>query len=420
MRILRGLGYTILLTLAMIALPLLVACGGDDGEGTPKPTDTSTPLIEDVIITIGNLTDITGSTANAMEVIDKALDDLADYYNKTILPAGVSLEVISYDGQHDPSRYIPGYEWLKERGSDLIFTGFPAAAATLRPKANQDQTVLFGASVYIEDLLPPGYVFCLGNIPQYDAYTLLNWLAENDWDYKTNGPAKIGGACWYGSAGEKMQEGMKEYAQVHPDQYEWVGSFVTNQTFNWGPEAEALRDCDYVCTPGVWPTFVKQYRDAGYNATFIATDVQMAFLGLIDDANLWNEIDQTLALRSTRWWNEDGAIIDMTVDLLEENHPGSAEEIKRVGVGYIAMHQLNQMLDIIAQTIEIVGAENFDSAALYDTAQAYSQVVDGIQRSSLSETKRDAVDTYGIYEVSAIDKDIFRIYDDWIPTMREP
>ncbi|GAI98887.1 unnamed protein product, partial [marine sediment metagenome] len=97
-----------------------------------------------------------------------------------------------------------------------------------------------------------------------------------------------------------------------------------------------------------------------------------------------------------------------------------AEEIKRAGVGYIATHQLNQMLEIIVQTIEIVGAENFDSVALYDTAQAYSQVVDGIQRSSLSETKRDAVDAYGMYEVSAADRDIFRISDDWIPIMREP
>jgi len=117
---------------------------------------------------------------------------------------------------------------------------------------------------------------------------------------------------------------------------------------------------------------------------------------------------------------EINKMIDLTSNILENKHPDSANEIKKAGSGYIAMYQLNQMLEIIAQTIEMVGAENFDSASLYDTAQSYSQVIDGTQRSSFSKTKRDAVDAYGIYEVRAIDRDIFRLHDDWIPTVREP
>ena len=426
MRILRGLGYIIFLTLAMIALPLMAACSSDDDETTAKGVDPTGEVTKDsgqadgIVITIGNLTDITGSSANAMEVIDTALDDLVAYYNETILPAGVSLKVVTYDGGHDPSKNIPGYEWLKEKGVDLIFTAVVTAPATLKSRADADEMVMFAASVDMEELLLPGYVFCLGTIPQHEAYALLKWVAENDWDYEANGPARIGGSCWIGSAAEKAQLGMKEYAQAHPDQYEWVGSYATNYTFTWGAEVEALKDCDYVFPPTIMASFVKEYRTAGYGAKFIGTDVHMAFLGLIDDADLWDEIDQTLVVRSTRWWNEDDTIIDMTINLLEKNHSGSAEEIKRAGSGYIAMHQLNQMLEIIAQTIEMVGAENFDSAALYDTAQSYSQVVDGTQRSSFSETKRYAVDAYGIYEVSTIDRDIFRIHDDWILTVREP
>jgi len=419
MKVLKGLGYTIL-TLAMVALPLVAACGGDDGEGTPKPTDTLIPKTKDVVITIGNLSDMTGASANAMENINMALDDLVAYYNQMILPPGVTLKVQAYDGQHDPSRNIPGYEWLKEKGADLIFTAVPAAPATLKPRADADRMVIFAASVAMEELLPPGYIFGVGTIPQHEAFTLLKWISENDWDYQNNGPAKIGGACWIGTAGENAQQGMKEYAEAHPDQYEWVGSYSTNYTFTWRSEMEALKNCDYLFPPAVMPSFVKEYRSAGYTAKFIGTDVHMAFLGLIDDANLWDEIDKTLVIRSSRWWNENGAIIDMTKDLLEKNHPGSAKEIEREGSGYIAMYQLNQMLEVIANAVEAVGSSNFDSETLYDAAQSYTQVVDGTQRSSFSKTKRDAVDAYGIYEVRATDRDIFRIQDDWVPTVREP
>ena len=414
------------MTLLFISLFLMAACTSDDNEspaGKTESTEKATQepgLTDEVVITIGNFSDLTGAGANAIEIINMALDDLVAYYNQTILPAGVTVKVETYDGQYDSAKNIPGYEWLKEKGADLIFTPIPATPRILKSRVDKDEVVLFAVAADKDGILPPGYVFNLGTVPENNGYTLLKWIAENDWDYETDGPAKIGGACWIGSASEKAQQAMKDYTEAHPDQFEWVGSFAANHTFMWGPEVEALKDCDYVATPTVWPSFVKEYRNAGYTAKFIGDDSHMAFLRLIDDANLWDEIDKTLVVRVTRWWNEEGTIIDLTTDLLEKNHPGFVEDIKQAGSGYIPVHQINQMLEIIAEAIETTGPENFSSQGVYEAAKSYSQVIDGTKRGCFSETKRDVVDAYAIYEVSAANKDIFRMHDDWLPTMREP
>ncbi|MCP4632215.1 MAG: ABC transporter substrate-binding protein, partial [candidate division Zixibacteria bacterium] len=152
MRLAKKHGIFALAFLTML-LPLLVACGGgDDGndpvDETPTESDekTTSDLQEDVKIVIGNITDITGVSANALSVIDMALEDMVEYFNEENLIPGVELKVETYDGQWDPSRYIPGYEWLRNRGADLIWTPAPPALETLKPRANEDEFVIFGAT----------------------------------------------------------------------------------------------------------------------------------------------------------------------------------------------------------------------------------------------------------------------------------
>ena len=410
----------ILVAIMLMALPLLVACGGDDGK-TPAPTPTAEPTSEPVTITIGNLSDLTGPSANPMEYINMALDDLVEYYNENNLIPGVRLEVVTYDGQMDPARDIPGYEWLIEKGADLIFTPIPATPVTLKSRVDSDKVVLFSMAADKDEILPPGYVFNLGTIPQYDAYTLLKWIAENDWDYKTKGPAKVGGTDWDNAHGGALLAAMEEYCSAHPDQFEWEGGYLNNYSFNWGTEVEALRDCDYVYPGIIMQSFVKQYREAGCTeAKFVGSDTQAAFFGMVDDAELWDEIDGMLFLKFSRWWNEEGKIVNMIKQLLHENHPDVAEKIISSGVGYLAMNQVYPMLDIIADAAEAVGPQNLDSQALYDAATSFVLTIDGVQRLSFGEEKRDAVDVYSIYEARGTEEDIFRLYDEWYPTVRNP
>ena len=92
----------------------------------------------------------------------------------------------------------------------------------------------------------------------------------------------------------------------------------------------------------------------------------------------------------------------------------------RDGVGYIAVVNLYQMLDIIANAVETVGAANFDSQALYDAAESYSLVIDDIPRYTFGPNKRCSNDFYAMYEARADEENLFRLHTDWYPAVHEP
>ncbi len=409
-------------TFAMaLALSLSAGCGGDDKSTNPplmQPEDTPT---EDVVITIGNLSDLTGPASSAMDKINNALTDMVEYYNEENLIPGVELKIETYDSQWDPSRDIPGYEWLKNRGSDVIWTSVVPSVVSLRSKVDKDEFPLFAVSATIDVLMPPGYAFSVGTIPQHDAYTLLKWIAENDWDYETNGPAKIGGASWNEGYTNVVFDAMKDYAEAHPEQFEFVGGLLTDFTFVWGPQIEELKDCDYVWTPGPMHIFVKDYRAAGYDAKFLGSDPISAFMGMIDREELWEEIDGMLFIRGSRWWTEEkGKIIDLTRKLLFENHSGEAEDIMRSGVGYLATSQMYQLCNIIRNTAEKVGPENVNSQTIYDATVTYTESIDGLDRYSFDDTKRCSTNYYVVYEVRSEGENLFRADPDWLPMVLEP
>lgn len=409
----------------LLALILLVACG-DDKETiapteTPGPPGTSTPPPEEVTITIGNLTDITGVSANAQEVINFALDDLVRYFNDENLIPGVKLSVKTYDGQFDPAKDIPGYEWLRERGADLIVTGVTSAPVTLKSRVDRDKVPLFSLSGNLETVEPPGYVFAPASLPEHEALTLMKWIAENDWDYETKGPARIGGASWSEPNAQSFLSNVEAYAKAHPDQFKWEGAHLTDFTFIWGPQVEALKDCDYVLTPNPMTTFVKEYRTAGYDAKFIGNGPHIALLRMVDDADLWDEIDGMLFVTPSRWWGEEGGLVELREKLLYQNHSaGEAEEIKRMGGAYNALDNFYVVLEVIRKAAEEFGPENIDSETLYEAAKMVSLTVDGVERYSFGETKRYACNYYGIYRASDAEKTLVRADPGWFYHVTSP
>ncbi len=113
MKISGGIGISVF-ALLLILMPLLIACSGDEQE---KPAPSAEPTIEpaeDIILTIGVITDETGPAASAYIDMDMALADMVKHYNEEDIIPGIELKVITYDGQYDSSKDIPGYEWLKK------------------------------------------------------------------------------------------------------------------------------------------------------------------------------------------------------------------------------------------------------------------------------------------------------------------
>ena len=405
--------WMVALLLVSTELPLLAACSSDD-EKTPEVTEQPTASTEDVIITIGNLSDMTGGASAAMTVVSLGVEDAIKHFNEQNLIPGVKLEMITYDNQYDPSKEIPGYEWLKERGAEIIIGNLPQTPVTLKPFVDEEGIMLFSMPYVEEGFMPPGYAFSL-NIPAKPmGATLMKWIAENDPNFPQGRPAKIGAVNWEEPQSHAVFEGMEEYANAHPDQFEWVGGYLTGRTFTWGPEVEALKDCDYVMPPMAGlVTFGKEYRDAGYTAKFIGTDGQSAFLGLVGDANLWDELDGMLVTLSYGYWTDSSELIDLANQFMSDNP--DAEHIMSNGTSYLGPFIAYQgMFSMMAETINTVGPENFTSRAFYEVANSYSGLLDG-REWGYSETKRTPINTIGVYELDASQKNLFRIDPDWQP-----
>ncbi len=420
----------IILGIMLLVMAPLAACSSsEDSQPVTQPTGevdipvaSSEPTIvnERVIITIGNHTDLTGVAANAMSVITMALKDTADYYNEQNLIPGVTIKVIDYDNQYDPSKDMVGYEWLKQNGADVIFSGVAATGLTLKPILEDDKTVMIMMSPNTDAFVPPGWVFALGNaLYEEQIYTLLDWIANNDPDFPTDRPAKIGGAMFGESAGIAILTAAEEYAEANPEEYEWVDGFLTDFKFIWQAEAELLKDCDYVFPTVPPPPFVTAYQDVDGKGKFLGTDAHVAFMGMVGKADLWEAMDGMYVVRPFSWWTDDGVYMDLTRDILNENHTDSADEIMQEGVGYLTVMPAVMLLEAIKGTVEEVGAANFASEHLYDYLIDFSMEFDGCHH-SFSNTKRTSNDYLNIHELDAERKDLFRAHEEWIPIVNEP
>ncbi len=414
--------YSFYLSLVLVmSVPVLAGCSSEnDRSVSDTASDHYLPDVTEKTIKIGNITDITGPGATGIELVDMALEDAVRYYNEENIIPGVSLQVISWDGQMDTARTIPGYEWLKHKSVDLITTAAPGVAITLRPHVQSDQQVLFTMVGNYEAIEPPGYVYSLGTIPEHEAYTLLHWIAENDWDYQKQGPAKIGGAAWMEPYSAQFIEAMGKYAQVHPDQFEYAGGFLTQFSFDWHKEVEALKNCDYVFPNTLMNTFVEDLRNAGSDAKLIGGSPHTAFMKQLEQGGVWPDVDGMLIIYTGKWWHESGEEIDIFNELLGRYHPNSREDIMNRGSGYMAIGSHIKMLEIVGNAIGDAGIADFSSESLYEAAQSYSKSIDERDAYSFSDTKRYITNEMGILKMDAGRKDLIRDDVNWYPVLSEP
>lgn len=399
------------LMILIIVAALGLSCGKGGGEG--KRT-----------IVIGHLSDMTGPASAALIPINYALEDLVRYYNEQGLIPGVELKVVTYDGRYDPSRDIPGYEWVKGKGAVAITTGLPPIGVTLKPFAKRDKIPIFPLTTSTPQLDPPGWVFCMNATGGALIDTLLEWIPGNDPDYPTGRPAKIGSVGWDEAYAQDLRNAIKDYAQAHSDKYDWVGGYLAPVgVTSWSGEMEKVKDCDYLFPPSTGTgttTFMRDFRDRGYRAKYIGTDAQAAYRGLIEDTCSWDDIDGTLLSFPTRWYNDTNPVISLAKQFLTEWHAGQGEKIIHAGGGYIGSFQQNYgMLQILAKAINDVGVENFNGQVLYDTATNFSVKWEGYEEWGFSATKRYSWNYTAIYEWSKEAQDLVRKVPEWLPLVME-
>lgn len=413
------------LALLVITVPLLLAACGDDEEEketSRATTPAATTPAKEVKVTIGVLSDLTGPASAAMTIVDMALADIVRYFNENNRTPGAKLEVLTYDEQYNPANDIPGYQWLKERGADVILSGLPPVPVSLKPIVDKDRMVLFSLITMPDLENPPGWVFAMNVYGEPYKAALLKWVAENDPNFPKGRPARIGTIGHNEPYAIAIQNGMKQYAQAHPDQYQWVDGFLIDwSTVTFGTYVEALKDCDYVFPPTTGffiGAFMKEYRAAGGKATFFGDDATLAYLGSTVEVAGWNVLDGTIICLLNGWWNDDFELPKLANQLLAQYHGQATLEKTKAesGISYLgSFMQQYGAVSIIAEAINRVGPENFNSQALYDTAISFKMTYGGGVEWNFTETKRTAWNAFGIYQAKGDMKDIFRVDPDWVP-----
>ena len=355
-----------------------------------------------------------------MTVVNTALDDIVRYANDENLIPGVELEVEHYDTQYNPGKDIPGYEFLREKGVDVIVAGLPNTPITLESYVNDDQMVFIAMSADEESFSPPGYGFSLNSSTGDKTKAILKWVAENDWDYETNGPAEIGIVAWGTTYFTEQEAAAKEYVDEHPEQFEWGGGYFTDIAFTFGPEVNATKDFDYILPPGApLPNFVEEYRQANGTAKFLMTDAHHTNLGKLTAAGIWDMIDGSYFIVPHRWWGEDAELVNLAEQLLTEYHgEGKLNEYIEDGGAYVgSFHQLYALIDMIKATVENVGVENFSTQALYETLQGFTTEYGGAgyEPWGYSETDRFSYEYETVYIADSNTKNLVRVDEEWFP-----
>jgi len=399
----------ICLAALVLVFPTCLSCGNDSSGGK-------------VEIVVGQITDLSGAGAPALEPMNLCLQDMVQYFNEEELIEGVKLTLATYDTQYDAAREVPGYEWVKAKGAQFIITFLPQTGPTLKPFADADKMAVAACSGSMAMLEPPGWVFWFNCPTEYEVKTLLQWLVDNDWDREAKGRSpRIGLVGWQEPFELDMKSAIEEYIAAYPDEYEYGGTYLAPVgTYHWSGEVEKLKGCDYITgSLGTCRNFVKEYYDKGYKATYIGPSLLGAFVGHLVDMFGWEPpLDGWYSNSICRWWNQESPIVDLAHTLLERYRPKQAEEMMHQGSSYLGGTQnFYTILQVVQQAVQSVGAENFSASAFYDAAINYTMHLEGYPEWSFGEGKLYLTDDVEVYKWEDSAEDLIRV-SDWLPILK--
>jgi len=407
------------MVLALLAM-LCFSCAEEEEEGEGEVT-----------IIIGNMTDTTGIGAPALVPLTDALHDLVDEINAGLapgveLPEGVELRVIDYDTKFDPSRFVPGYDWLREKGAQVIISVSNEASETLKDRAARDKVAILGMATSIPMVEPPGWVFSFSAPTQWAVKLMLQWIGDK-WDYEGKGRRPtIATVYWTDAWGIDNEKGAREYCEAHSDKFDYVGSYAAPVgQMTWSGEVAKTLNVDYVqlaAYGGILPSsFMQQYKAAGGKGVNFDTESQSAYVGYITDFAGWSAFDGKLNVQAWGWWNlTEWTEVKYIKDVLYKYHSkAEADEWVRAGMGYLGGGSMQLFaLESVVAAINEVGAENFNGQAYYDTAINWMEDWAGAMR-GFTPTRRYAVDEMIVLEWDGDAEDLIMISDGWLTIPHE-
>lgn len=361
---------TVFLVLAMVgSLIIGIGCGDNDEGGGKKVT-----------ITLGALMDITGPAGSGIKPIAEGFMDLARYYNENNIIPGVTINALLYDTQYSVARVLPGYDWLRSQGAQAILTIIPGETETLRARATMDKVPVVCGTPTPEGIKDPGYVFFTCGTYTSNTYTCMKWIEDNQWDWRTKGPAKIGFIGWQSASEVEKVAAMQAYAQAHPDKWTYVATqYVSMGDETYAGKVDQFKDCDYICSTSCqYAPFWKAYLAAGHSKA-IAFDPEgnlCACLEYMTEMNGWDCYDKAVSgVYSLTWAVRDRyPAVQLCYDMLTQYRTAGADISNypnNFSYQSAATSCTMHLYSILERAVKEVGAESFNSEAFYDACFAY-------------------------------------------------
>ena len=385
---------------------------------------------ERTTITIGCMADLTGVASSAIKPIAEVFVDTARYYNDQDLIPGVKINAIVYDTHFDAARIVPGYDWLRGKGAEIIVVVMAQDAEMLKSFAERNKCVIVSSSGSPGLVEPPGWVFLTSTFSRYPTFALLKWISEHDWDY-SNGIPKLGIASWPTLTDLDKVDAMKAYAQAHPDKFEFVdGLLLPTGTMDFQSAVRKLKDCDYISSQSPQGAyFWRDYLAAGYHkAKVLDPDGSMSSaLPFFTAMNGWGPLDGAVwGMSCLSWADRDKSpLVQRMYDMLLRYRTGGKDisnyadnqAYEGAGASFVAVP-----FDILDRAVNEVGAQNFNGQAYYDAAIKYKTdgpIWENYPVNGYSETKRTLMDYTALWRINAAEES-FKWAGEWLPIMLAP
>lgn len=361
-----GLTTLVILGILLLTLPALAGCGG--GSSTKK------------VIKIGVLADYTGPASFGMKPTMQAMKEYFVMMKDTDPLPGVEVEWIDFDTALDYTKVVPGYNALKGQGVMALVIPSGSDRTILKSKVVEDKMPVVGTQGQ-EELLSNQWQYSIWSTIQSQGEAAMQWIMST-WDYAGKGQPKIGHIGWSLAITDYYQQGIDRVLAKYPDKFTWVGvQKGTTTQVTWTSEIEALKNCDFIVVSTVgsqMSTFVDQYRNKGYTASFISgNEAFPGFFDLVVDKTPASKLYGCYYVGWWPWWGEDVPFIEGATDYVEKKHPDQAARLM-MGSPVLSGWQMGMFIeDAIRRAVEEVGADNIDSEALQKAFVETNKEVEG-------------------------------------------
>jgi len=357
----------LLLILMLGTAPGLVACGNGDG-----------PVAANKII-VGWDWDFTGRAATAVVNMYKGFQDYLRMTAETDPVPGVVLEPLTYDGKSDPGRVLQGYQWLKDRGTD-IFSCAPHDFAMLRDRIETDNMFCYLTSTQLENLDSELCVSQFGT-PESQLEIVFQWIMDG-W----NGvePAKIG---FVGLAGVSFYEAqldkVLEIIAANPTKLQLAcdPQMVPTTTKTWAAEILKLMPSDFInvaMSGSFLASFTIEARQRGYDGELVGPlESWLGFWALVKGVVPEADLDGVVTGTYFQWWSQPGAFVDEANTYLDLYRPEDAAHFRLTSGWFSGWAYGYIMIDALRRAADQVGGENVTAADYFHAAQETDLMPDG-------------------------------------------